>query len=355
VLELTGQHEQAWTSYQSALSLVPASEGIRRSRLLRKSAKTRETLRLFDGADQVYRQAETALGPEPASNNAEWRQEWVSLQLDRLYSTYWSARVPEMLELVELVRPAVERYGSPIQRGKFYSNTALAMMGRDRYVISDEILALNRQALSILKEVGVGSDYIFAEFSLGFSLLWHGDLDEAEKQLLNSLQASERMGDVTIKTRVLTYLAITYRKRGDVPKVLEYAARSLEAAAIGQMIAYTLYAQANQAWAARREGKLDKARQLAVSAWETMQKTRTPLMFAWMPVWPLLAICLAEERVAEAVDYARILFGPMAQPQPEAIVAHLQAAIQAWDQGQPEEASTELAQAATLAEPLGYI
>jgi len=159
-----------------------------------------------------------------------------------------AGRAQEMMALVEKVRPAVERYGAPQQLGKLYYNIALALVRRDRYVISDKILAYARKAAETLRETGVGSESNFAEFGLGFELLWHWDLEQAEKQFLIALQASERTGDVTIETRSLTYLAITYRKLGDVPNVKTYAARSLDAAAIGQMIEYIGMAKANQAW-----------------------------------------------------------------------------------------------------------
>jgi class 3 adenylate cyclase/DNA polymerase III delta prime subunit len=355
VLELTGQHEQAWNTYQNALALAPASEGIRRSSLYRKAGKTQESLRLYDDADQVYRQAEAALGPEPDRDNPDWWQEWVTLQLDRIYLYYWPGRVQEMMALVEKVRPAVERYGTPLQLGKLYYNIALALVRRDRYVISDEILAYVRKAVEILRETGVGSEQTFAEFHLGFELLWHGDLKEAENQLLIALQASERTGDVTTETRCLTYLAVTYRKLGDVPNVKTYAARSLEAAAIGQMIEYTGMAKANLAWAARREGKILEAQKLAEAAWETMQKTIQSQMFNWVAVWPLIGICLAQHQTAEAIDFARMLLAPTTQPQPETIASPLQAAIQAWEHGRPAQAFASLTQAVALAKPLGYL
>jgi eukaryotic-like serine/threonine-protein kinase len=130
---------------------------------------------------------------------------------------------------------------------------------RDRYVISDEILDNARRALNLTQETGYGSEYNFEEFMLGYCLLWRGDLAEAESQLQYSLQACERAGDVTIETRCLTCLTITFRKRGDISRVQDYACRSLAAAAVGQMIEYTGMAQANQAWALRREGKLEEA------------------------------------------------------------------------------------------------
>jgi hypothetical protein len=50
-----------------------------------------------------------------------------------------------------------------------------------------------------------------------------------------------------------------------------------------------------------------------------------------------------------------LLIGPKSQPQPDMLAALLEAAIQAWEQGQSAEAYTALTQAAAMAEPLGYL
>jgi tetratricopeptide (TPR) repeat protein len=355
VLEMTGQHEQAWKAYQNALELLPTSQPIQRSSLFRKACKTRENLRLYDDADQIYQQAETALGQETVGSEVEWRQEWVALQLDRMSLYYWPGRVEEMIVLAEKVRPAVERFGTLMQLGTFYSNLVLAAVRHDRYVISDEILDNVYRAASILKEVGYTPGYTFQEFMVGFCLLWHGDLAEAESHFQLSLQACERAGDVTVEARCLTYLAVTYRKLGDISRVRDYAARSLETATTGQMIEYVSMAQTNQAWALRREGKLEEARRLVETAWETMQKTIQAQMFLWVAVWPLLGISLDQKRIGDAVEFARLLLNPKTQPQPEAIAASLQSAITAWEKGQLEQAYADFTQAASLAEPLGYI
>jgi ATP/maltotriose-dependent transcriptional regulator MalT len=160
---------------------------------------------------------------------------------------------------------------------------------------------------------------------------------------------------VTIQSRCLTYLTVTHRKRGDIDQVCSFAARSLHVAVFGQMIEYTSMAQANQAWAARRQGQLQEASDLGAVAWDTMQKTPQSQMFCWVAVWPLLGMCLSQNQIAEAVDLARKLLSPTTQPQPEALAAPLQAAIQAWELGQPEQAAAFLTQAAALAEPLGYL
>jgi len=355
VLELTGQHEEAWISYQSALTLIPSGEPIRKSRLYRKISTTRQTLRLYDEAAQAYQLAETALGAESAEATSDWRQEWIMIQLDRIGLDYWRGWVPEMTALAEKVRPDIERYGTPLQRCKFFNNLALMTYRRDRYVISDETFSYNTQALTAAQQADSPTDLAWTHFLVGFSHLWHLDLDEAEEHLQTSLRILEQIGNVTLQSRSLTYLTVTNRKRGNIEKVRKYARQSQDAAAIGQMIEYTSMAQANLAWVARREGELAEARQLAETAWETMQKTTQAQMFNWVAVWPLVGVCLAQERILEAVGYARQLFLATTQPQPEALATLLLAAIQAWEQSQSVQARALLTQAVPLAEQLGYL
>jgi tetratricopeptide (TPR) repeat protein len=355
VLQLTGQHERAWTAYQSALVLVPANERLRQSRLYHKVGKTREMLRLYDEAAEVYQQAEIALGEESDEVTVEWRQEWMMLLLDRVNLGYWQGRVQEMTQLVERVRPVVESYGAPLQRAMFYGNLTITALRRDRYVVSSEILSDAERTIAAAREIGDEGTLSLAEFVLGFTLLWHGEFEAAEKHLQAALQWREKSGDLGAQAQCLTYLTITFRKRGDVESVRRYAERSQETAISAQATSYLSMAQANLAWAARRAEQLAEARALGEAAWETMKQTPQSQMFNWIAVWPLVGSSLDQMRIADAVDYARLLLDPKTQPQPDALAALIQDAIQAWEQAQPEQAYALLTQAAELAEPMGYL
>jgi tetratricopeptide (TPR) repeat protein len=310
---------------------------------------------MHEDADQAFEQAETALCQAPEERSQAWWVEWVNFQLDRIGFFYWSGRAQEIEHQVEKVRPAVEQYGTPLQRAKFYDGLNLMAIQKECFILSDETLQLALLSLSAGEQSGDLAEITWNNFQLGFSYLWHGDLEAAEKQLHKALSLAERIGDVTTQSRILTYLTITYRKLGDVQKVRQVAPRSLEVSTIGQMIQYTSMAQANLGWAERREGNLDQAQTLVEAAWEDFKTTITSGRQAWVVAWPLVAIYLAQGRLPEAVEFTRKLVAPIAQPQPEPIAQHLQAAIQAWEANEPEEAVNEINQAAALAEPLGYI
>ena len=355
VLQLTGQHEQAWAAYQSAVALVAIDERVRCARLYHKAGKTRELQHLYDEAAQVYQQAETALGEEPAEEAREWRQEWMMLLLDRVNLGYWQGRVAEMTSLVEKVRPAVENYGAPLQRAMFYGNMAITALRRDRYVVSAEILTEAQRAFAAAQATADEGTLSLAHFVLGFILLWHGEFAAAEEHLQTALLWREKSGDLGAQAQCLTYLTITFRKRGDVENVRHYTERSQEVSISAQALSYLSMAQANLAWIARRTGQMEEARALGEAAWDVMQQMPQAQMFNWIAVWPLVGISLTQQRISDAVAYARLLLDPETQPQPESLATVLQAAVQAWEQDRSEQAYVWLTHAAELAEPLGYL
>jgi predicted dehydrogenase len=120
-------------------------------------------------------------------------------------------------------------------------------------------------------------------FQLGFVLLWHGDLDEAETEMETGLHTAEQMGDLNLQARCLTYLAILQRRRGALNAARRFAERSLAVAARVGMHEYEGLAKANLAWLAWRDNDFSAAEALGAEA-----------MKAWM------AACADIERTAAA-------------------------------------------------------
>jgi len=354
----TGQHEEARIAFQEALEQIPQHDIIWQSRLYRKMGKTFEVQRRFDEALQTYKLAESVLGPEQEQHSGDWWHEWIEAQTERIWMHYWQAQLSEMNELAEKVRPAVEQYGNPAQRARFFTSLTLMGYRRSRYVISDEIIAHSRAALSASRESKNLNSLGMSHFLLGFSLLWRGDLDEAEEQIQESLKLAERTGDVVLQSRCLTYLTVLYRKRGEVEKVRQNIPRCETVASTGQMIEYLGTAKANRAWVAWREGNLSEAEtngQAALEAWQQLPAGHASAAMHWAALWPLIGVSVAKNQISKAIDYARALLEPSRQRLPEALTAIVEKAIHTWEGGDSNETRTNLNQALELAQKMGYL
>lgn len=358
VLEWTGEHDEAQMSYRGALVDVPKCDGIWQARLHRKSGNIGRLQRRYEQALQAYDLAETTLGPAPADSALAWWQEWVQLQLERMWLYYWLGQWREISELADQVRPTVEQHGTPSQRISFFLSLASMYSRRDRYAVSEETLAFCQTALAISLESENLSEIAWARFVLGFNQLWAGDLDGAEKQMQTALALAERTGDVVHQSRCLTYLTTLYRKRGQLDQARQYASRSLTSATVGQMLEYIGTAQANLAWLAWREGELSQAEakgRAALASWHQLPAGHSSCAFQWTALWPLIGVALAHNRTSEASGYARALLEATQQCLPDALTKAVKNAVTAWEESESEAARAWLDQAIVLAQELGYL
>lgn len=120
---------------------------------------------------------------------------------------------------------------------------------------------------------------------------------------------------------------------------------------------YQGIAWANLAWVAWRQGKFSEAQrhgQAALKVWQT-EPLAPGTFFQWIALWPLLAIELAQNHLANAVHYARSLLVPEQQPLPMTLRTALEEAIQIWDANRPEAARMHLNEAMTVAQEMGYL
>jgi tetratricopeptide (TPR) repeat protein len=221
-------------------------------------------------------------------------------------------------------------------------------------VVSEANLTHARAALAAAEETGSLVEIGPPLFSFGFAYLWHGDLAEAEARLQEALAMAERTGDVSQQMFCLTYLAVTHRKRGGTEATRQYALRAQDAAS-GQPHALLGMAEANLAWVAWREQRLEEARSKAQNALDLWQSSPVPFPFHWAGLWPAIGVAVADDRIGEAIEHMRGLLAPTQQPPPESLAALVEQAIRAWDEGRPEIARTHLEQAIPQARELGYL
>jgi tetratricopeptide (TPR) repeat protein len=358
VLEWTGEHDEAQVAYRGALDDVPQEDEIWQARLHRKSGNIARLQRQYKQALGAYDQAETTLGSAPAGSAPPWWQEWVQIQLERMWLSYWLGEWREISELARRVRPRVGQRGTPSQCISFFLSLANMYARRDRYVVSQQTLEFCRSALAISLESENLSEIAWARFVLGFSQLWAGDLDGAARQMQTAMALAERTGDVVHQSRCLTYLTILYRKRGELEKAHRYASRGLALATAAEMIEYVGTARANLAWLAWRAGDLPEAEEhgrAALATWHQLPASHASCAFQWTALWPLIGVALAHNHTAEASEHARALLEPTQQRLPDALTAVLEQAVTAWEQGEAEAAQAWLDRALVLAQELGYL
>ena len=355
LLELTGCHDEARTAYGVALDRTPAGDSVAAARRHRKRASSHVVQRRYDEALPDFREAERRLGADAPVDAAAWWAERLDIHLERMWLDYWQGRVQDMVDLAGQCRPALEQHGSPRQRGRFFVMLTLSNLRRDRYVADDETLAHAEKAAATLRESDNLAEAPPVAFVLGFTRLWHGDLEGANDQLLLVERIAERVGDAVSLARALTYLMVVARKRCRIEDVRHHVPRALKAATDLQMVEYIAMTRAHMGWLAWREGALDEAHACCTEALATWHRMPVPYVFDWMALWPLIGVNARRRQIPEAIVDARALFRPEQQPLPDDLAAATQQAIAAWDRQQPEAAGGFLARAIELARVGGWL
>jgi len=363
VIERTGQHTTAKETYEqglAALAQLARPTPIEQARLYRKIGFALTVNRQFPEAHQAWDQGEQALGPQPAEQAMDehahaWWQEWIEIQVERAWNYYWQWLADEITTVCQRTEPVVERYATPIQRARVLTVIAMAGFEHDHYLPSSQTVAAAHKALAAAHAAS-GLQLIFdAQFYLGFLYLWRCELDQAEEYLRPLYEPAERMGDAIRLSRCVTYQMLLARMRHQVEETLRLIPRAQELAWAGKMAPYQYTAQACQAWVAWRRGDLTEARALASGSLEYLQGPLANYPIKWPAYWPLLAVALAEENLAETIEYARALLHPDQAHLPEALTVRLKTALAASEQDQTQETLAQLKQAVILAEEIGYL
>ncbi len=368
VLALTVQREEAHAAYGEALRRLRPDARVRRARVHRKRGKVWETHHRYEDALRAYDEAEAALGEAPEGScdqtaadgeetAAAWWHEWVQVQVDRHWTCYWMNRCEEMAELVRKVRPVVEAHGTPRQRAAFLVLLLNTAFRQERYVVSAEMVEYGRLAVRASDESGDVGLRVQTRFCYAFGLLHHGDLDEAERQGLSGLRLAERTGDLAMKSRLLAYLTLVYRKRGHVAETRAWCERSLQAASAAHMDDYVGAARAHRAWVAWKERRFTEAELEARAALECWRKLAVvyPYPLQWQGLWLLLAMALHREALEEALEHARALLEPRQQRLPDTLAGALTDALGAWSLEQTEAARAHLGRAVRSAREQAYL
>ena len=338
------------------MACAPDTDRIAGARLHRKIGKTLENQRVaFAQVAAQYETAEALLGaPGPCDADAAWWTEWCQIQIEHLILLYWWRRPGEMAERIARVRSLIESHGTSAQRAALFGNLNRQLNQSNRFAPSDTALEYARAALEALPPPASPELRAPYQFALGFNLLWHGDLAEAEAELRTALDMAEQVGDVSLQARCLAYLTMTYRRQGRPTETDIYARRGLAVAEAAGMLDYIGANRASLAWVAWQRGDLAEAEQHAQAAMEVWRRFAMPYPFYWQALWPLIGVALAQNRPADAIFHAQKLCDPSQQILRSEIEEPLTAAVGAWEAGRPDDARDLLLGALDLAQQMNF-
>ena len=280
---------------------------------------------------------------------------WLELQLARVEVYYWLGNLDQISPLLERVEPYVDDLADTEQRIRFYGSARTAMLRRDRFDPSDQLLRLD----TIAYEESLGSEdphtLAWARFVHGFTLLCHRDLAAAKGLLLQSLEDSETLGDSILRSRSLTYLMLVDRLRRDLESTSAVLETVVEAAREAGHAEYEAMVTANRAWIAYRRGDLDAAEQFGIEAVQNWSELPTRYFLDWMACMPLLATAHVRGDLASAARWARAMIAETQQRLPQLVADSLTSAVRDIEAGDERDASAHLQLALQSASEHGLI
>jgi len=354
VLWHTGRHDEARDVLHEAISLVHPDDPFQAARLYYFLGRVEVADRRLEAALAAFHAADELLGSHPEDQDQAALDLWFDIQLEGLAQVhYWRDEPDRVGAVLATARPMLEARGGPVHRQAFYHALVLWQLTESRHFIDEETVTNSRAALAAAEE-GCGQFEIgWRVFLLGFCLLWHGDLAGAEDKLQAALAIGERNGEVVMQTLSLCYLNLTALRRHDAAAVASLAPQAIEAADAALRPEYGAMAKASLAWLAWREGRFAE---VEARAQEALASWRTSVWhpFHWICLWPLIAVYLAADRTAEAIDASRQLLVPPQQRLPDELESAVQLAIAAWDSGEAQLAGLRLAEAVELAQRFRY-
>jgi DNA-binding SARP family transcriptional activator len=323
------RHDLACDAFTRALAARPVGDAVGRARLARRIGDTWVLRYVYDEGEAAYARAEAALGTvDGGGATDDARRERIEIGLARADAHYWQHRWDEIERDLAAVRDLTIAHATPRQLSRFYNGLALMHFSRERQTVSAACLELMRSAHAASERTGDADAVAGSGFMLGFMLLWHGALDEAEAQLRAALADAERVRKATLRARCLTYLGLVHRRKGDVEAVRSCVADGMRVAVDLGMPEYVGAAHGQRAWLAWRSGDLkgcEQAGRAALEAWRTGQ----PYPLQWIARLPLLGAESRRARRREAIAHAAVLLDPGQQRMAADLDAALAGAVAA--------------------------
>jgi DNA-binding SARP family transcriptional activator len=329
MLALVGKYPQAQAAFEHALTQPFPYMGLWGSQIYRKISETLMQQYQHPQAHTALDQAEKVLNLFNGEGTLPERQEWIQIQLARSNLFYWGNHPDQMDAIIQKILPMVGADGRPDQQIELLDQQWMSRLRHERYRLSDETVEIARRKLELVNTLGVFYDIAWAQFHMGFSLLWHGEPQAAREWMVKAYEAAMRMGASLLQVRSLAYLSVASRQLKDIKSLRDQSSHLFELASAINEFAYQGISLANQGWLAWQDGDIISAEQLCNSANETWKQSGGN-MFPWLADWVLLAIAVSQGDLGQAENRALGLLDPnlLFQPVRESIAVRLEEALQ---------------------------
>lgn len=193
------------------------------------------------------------------------------------------------------------------------------------------------------------------DFRAGLVHLFRGNLKEAMAHLEAALVLFQRVGDLVMRTRCLTYLAVAHRRSGHMMETRRYAERTVSLATQLGMVEYIAMAKANLSWLAWREERFQDVDLLGSEALALWHGMDDPYGVDWQALLPMIAVAVVQGRSEQAVGHVRNLFGENQHPLPPALVAAATMVISASENRDAAITRTNLEYLVAVAKQVAYL
>jgi hypothetical protein len=360
LLGWSARHDEACVQYDAILPLVDAADTIRRARLERKKGKAYWTLHDYDNAMLALGRAQALLGDLSSSSRADELHEWIEIQQGFFWLHYFARRAETFTEpLMQRLSEVVERHGTPTQKSMFYECAACHTLACDRYRYSARALELAERASSVVggaaERLAEGAS---ARFVLGFTLALGtpAQCRQAVDVLDANLQILAPIGEATLLTRSLVYLAIAWRRAGNVEATQAVASRARTSAERAHLVPYIGASFGCEAWVQWRNGDTAAARRIAERACAWWASTPHSFPFQWLAKFVLLDLHCVSLDISAASRVVADLLDAEQQRFPRDLDASLLAcAVSLRSAAEPRAKSRALRQVLELAQGHSYL
>jgi tetratricopeptide (TPR) repeat protein len=347
----TGDFSQVISDLVNRLPAIPGDLLKAQANLLIADAFMQQ--KQFAPALPYMQQAETHL--ERCSENTP---AWHSLKIDCLmikaWAIYFNLYHPQKLDdcLNELNALLID-YGNNKQRMAFFSVVSLGMLRRYQwYNLPLEAVSHSQYSFEMARQENNLASMVSVLGELGMIHMFRNEMKLAIQSFSKAVElcGEKEIGFKTISTN---YIAVCYRMLNKVAECENWTNKTLTLSRAHGVKVYEEQANSNLAWIQIKRGNLLTAEELAINSLNLLHKVQHP--FLWLPIMPLLYVCLHRNDWRQAGTYAIQLYVPPRKRLPDSVEDHLLPMVQAWLAGDGETCLFELKMLVQEAEISGYL